>query len=135
MSSLAAKAYFVQDSFARLLGVELLSAQDGQACVTFFASSEHCNGLGGVHGAVIFALADIAFAVACNTRGHQAVGIHASIHYIHGARPGQMLATAHEVSCKSRLGHYLVNVTDSQGVLLAQFSGMSYRLTVPAVSC
>lgn len=68
MSNLAAKAYFVQDSFARLLGVELLSAQDGQACVTFFASSEHCNGLGGVHGAVIFALADIAFAVACNTR-------------------------------------------------------------------
>lgn len=124
----SAKEYFVDDGFAKLLGVELLAAHDGSASLRFEARSEHCNGLGGVHGGVIFALADIAFAVACNTRGYKAVGINAHIHYINGASAGEVFASAREVSCKSRLAHYLVDVTDRAGRLLAQFSGMSYRL-------
>ena len=128
MLAASATEYFVKDGFARMLGVELLSAHDGSASPRFSARSEHCNGLGGVHGGVIFALADIAFAVACNTRGYQAVGINAHIHYINGASAGEIFASAGEVSCKSRLAHYQVNVTDREGTLLAQFSGMSYRL-------
>ena len=79
MTAPAAQAYFVHDAFAKLLGVELLAAAEGSARLKFDPRPEHLNGLGGVHGGVIFALADIAFAVACNTRGHAAVGINAHI--------------------------------------------------------
>ena len=128
MTAPAAQEYFVHDAFAKLLGVELLAAAEGSARLRFNPRPEHLNGLGGVHGGVIFALADIAFAVACNTRGHAAVGINAHINYINGASFGEIHAEAREVSYKSRLAHYLVDITNDAGALLAQFSGMSYRL-------
>ncbi|MEW9897171.1 hotdog fold thioesterase [Chitinivorax sp. PXF-14] len=128
MLSQPSAEYFAHDCFAKLLGVELVAANDGGSKVRLDASGTHLNGLGGVHGGVIFALADIAFAVACNTRGQKAVGINAHIHYINSASAGELFAEAREVSCKSRLAHYLVDVTNREGTLLAQFSGMSYRL-------
>lgn len=128
MHAPAATAYFADDAFAKQLGVELLAAGHGNAKVRFIARPEHLNGLGGVHGGVIFALADIAFAVACNTRGHAAVGINAHINFINGASGGEIHAEARELSYKSRLAHYLVDITNNTGTLLAQFSGMSYRL-------
>ena len=127
MTAPAAQEYFVRDAFAKLLGVELLAAAEGNAKLKFEPRPEHLNGLGGVHGGVIFALADIAFAVACNSRGHVAVGINAHIHYINGASSGEIRAEAREVSYKSRLAHYLVDITNETGTLLAQFSGLSYR--------
>ena len=127
MHAHAATAYFADDAFAKLLGVELLTAEHGNVSVKLIARPQHLNGLGGVHGGVIFALADIAFAVACNTRGHAAVGINAHIHYINGASSGEIRAEAREVSYKSRLAHYLVDITNDAGTLLAQFCGLSYR--------
>lgn len=128
MHAPAAQEYFVHDAFAKLLGIELLAADNGNAKLKFDPRPEHLNGLGGVHGGVIFALADIAFAAACNTRGHAAVGINAHINYINGASGGEIHAEAREVSYKARLAHYLVDITNATGTLLAQFSGTSYRL-------
>ncbi len=48
--------------------------------------------------------------------------------YINGATAGALYAMACEVPCKSRLVHYLVNVTNHASTLLAQFSDKSYRL-------
>jgi uncharacterized protein (TIGR00369 family) len=47
---------------------------------------EHMNALGGVHGGVIFSLADIAFAMACNAGDAPYTGLQADIRYMSGAK-------------------------------------------------
>lgn len=123
-------AYFAEDVFAKWLGVELMQEGAGRAQLSLTVQPSHRNGLGGVHGAVIFALADIAFAIACNSRGHRAVGIEAHIHYLKGAVGGEIQATASEINAGGRLSHYEVDIHEPDGRLLARFSGMAYRVGV-----
>lgn len=127
--AIASESYLAKDQFARYLRAEVLAAGPGSIRVKIDTGKEHLNGHGGVHGGVIFALADIAFAMACNASERQSVGIQASISYINGATEGPLYAEAREVSTKSRLAHYLVDVTTGQGTLVAQFTGTSYRLS------
>lgn len=124
----AAQAYFQHDQLAKGLGVQLLHADQGCAQLRCDIHLSHQNGLGGVHGGVIFSLADIAFAVACNTHGGTAVGIQASIHYLNKPALGALLVQATEISRKSKLAYYQVDVTDQHGTLIAQFQGTAYRL-------
>ena len=55
-----------------------------------------------VHGGALFTLADLAFAVASNSRGQLALSINASISYLKAARGPLLTAEAKEVSCNSR---------------------------------
>jgi len=86
----------------------------------------HCNGLGLCHGGVTYALADSAFAFACNSRNQATVAQHNSITYI---APGQLgdtlIATATEVSLSGRSGIYDVSVKTHEDVLIATFRGLS----------
>jgi acyl-CoA thioesterase len=85
------------------------------------------NGHGTAHGAALFAVADIAFALACNAHGQPAVAPSCHIEYVAPAFVGDALtATAVERSVLGRGGIYDVAVTrDSDGQLLAEFRGHS----------
>ena len=61
------ESYIANDAFARNLGITLVSAGNGASRCELIMGDEHKNGLGSLHGAVIFALADVAFAAACNS--------------------------------------------------------------------
>jgi len=115
-----------QDRFAQLLGIRVLELAAGRAKVAMDATPEHCNGLAIVHGGVIFALADFAFAAACNSHGHPTVGINVNISYVKAAQPGPLFAEATEV-VDAKIGVCQVRVTDADGALLALFQGLSYR--------
>ena len=115
-----------KDRLAQLLGVEIVDLAAGRATVSLEARAEHCNGLGIVHGATLFALADIAFAAACNSHGHPTVGINANISYLKAGKPGKLIATAEE-AVNSKIGLCNVRITDGEGALLALFQGLSYR--------
>lgn len=122
----ARRDYFASDSFARELGIELVEAGPGSARVRLPASSRRSNGLGSTHGAVIFALADVAFATACNSHDQTAIGISASIAYLTAAGDGPLEARATELSRGRKLATYDVRVVDAAERLIAAFQGTAY---------
>jgi len=56
-----------QDAALRSLGLERLSIKAGQVTVAMTVLPAMVNGLGITHGGAIFAFADSAFSLACNT--------------------------------------------------------------------
>ena len=77
----------------------------GRAQIGMTIGQEMVNGHGICHGGYIFALADTAFAYACNTYGDRVVASHCSITYM---RPGQLrdqlIAVAEERARAGRSG-------------------------------
>lgn len=115
------------DKFASLLGIELLEVADGTAKTKIEIKDEHLNALHIVHGGVIFTLADFTLAVAANSRGYISVAVNANISYFKPGKTGTLYARAIEVSKNNRLATYSINVTNSEGELIANCQGMIYR--------
>ena len=120
------ESYIANDAFARNLGITLVSAGNGASRCELTMGDEHKNGLGSLHGAVIFALADVAFAAACNSV-QPSIGMQADIRYLNRPLGGTLIAEAHEISGSNKIAHYQVNVSDALGSVVAQFTGMAYR--------
>ena len=88
---------------------------------------QHLNAADVVHGAALFTLADLVFAVASNSHGRLALGINVSISYLKAARAGTLTAEAKEVSCNPKLATYTMEVRDAAGELVALAQGTVYR--------
>ena len=83
------------------------------------------NGFGACHGGFLFALADSAFAFACNTDGNVSVASHCNIAFLRPVHEGETLvAEAEERHREGRQGLYDVRVS-SQGAVVAEFRGLS----------
>ena len=93
------------------------------------------NGHQTCHGGFIFALADSAFAFACNSHNRNTVASGCSIDYLAPGREGDVL-TAHAVeqSRAGRLGLYDIIVTNQDGVRIALFRGKSYQISGEVIS-
>jgi acyl-CoA thioesterase len=77
------------------------------------------------HGGVTYALADSAFAFACNSRNQRTVAQQNSMTYVAAAWEGDILtARAGEVSASGRSGIYDVKVTRQDGSVVAEFRGL-----------
>lgn len=123
---MSARAYFEQDTFAKHLEMELVEHSPGTALVRLPMSARRQNGLGGLHGGLIFTLADVAFAAACNSHEQVAIGVQANITFLTAAKDGPLEARAREVSRRRKLSTYEVRVTDAEERLIASFQGMAY---------
>ncbi len=126
----AAVAKFMEerDLFARHLGIQLLELKPGYSRVSMDLQPHMLNGLGMPHGAVIFALADFAFATACNSYGQAAVALSMDIHFISSPHPeSSLVGEAVEVQRSKRTGLYRLTVCDQEGKLVAELHGMAYR--------
>jgi acyl-CoA thioesterase len=121
------------DPFARSLGVELEEVREGYARASLLLAPHHRNFHGLVHGGVVFALADCAFAAASNARGERAVAVSATVHFLRAATEGLLLAECVEESSGRRLGSYRVEVRDAQGALVATMQALVYRQGEPVV--
>jgi len=122
----AAQTMWQQDHASQWLGMVLAHASEGRAVMELTVAQHHCNGHGMCHGGVIFALADSAFAFACNGRNQVTVAQHNSITYIASGRLGDRLrAEATEISLTGRSGITDVQVTNQAGTLIAEFRGLS----------
>jgi len=116
-----------KDRFAAMLGIELLEASDGKAKAKLEIKDEHLNAIDIAQGGAIFSLADLAFAAASNSHGNIAVAINANISFVKAAGKGILFAEAVETSLNNRIATYTINITNSQGELIACFQGMVYR--------
>ena len=119
-------SYIANDKYAKNLGIELVKVETEFARCELEINGNHKNGLGSLHGAVIFALADIAFAAACNTV-NASIGMQADIKYLNKPTGNRLIAEAKLISASNKIGHYQVDVTDSEGNHVAQFSSIAYR--------
>ena len=118
------------DAAARALGITVSRVAPGAVTAHMTIGPEMLNGHGTAHGAALFAVADLAFAMACNSHGRPAVGRSCSIEYLAPASLGEAVtATAVERSVVGRGGIYDVAVTrDADGRLLAELRGHSREL-------
>ncbi|WP_252090905.1 hydroxyphenylacetyl-CoA thioesterase PaaI [Pseudomonas sp. MWU13-3659] len=124
-----AKAMFSRDAASQGLGIELLEAGPGSARLSMSVRADMIQGHGTCHGGFLFALADSAFAFACNSYDEAAVALGCSIDYVAPARLGdQLTATTSEQSRKGRTGNYDVRIENQQGELIALFHGKSYKV-------
>ncbi|HBN9861353.1 TPA: PaaI family thioesterase [Pseudomonas aeruginosa] len=117
------------DNFAELLGVESLHSRFEQAACRLRVGDQHRNALGGIHGGLIFSLADIAFATACNAGDAVYIGLQAEVRYMNKAEGNELTATATLMGSSRKIAHYQVLVTDSQDNRIALFSASAYRLS------
>lgn len=124
-----ADAMFSRDLATQRLGIALLDAGPGSAQVSMPVREDMIQGHSTCHGGFLFALADSAFAFACNSYDEATVAIGCSIDYVAPARLGdELTATASEQSRSGRTGNYDVRIENQHGQLIALFHGKSYKV-------
>lgn len=120
-------SYFENDHFAKNLGIRLTHNEMDYARCELEINKTHTNGLGSVHGAVLFALADITFAAACNT-AMPSIGLQADIKYFKKPQGDRLIAEARAHSTSNRIGYYEVEIFDDIKNIVARFCSTAYRL-------
>lgn len=119
-----AEQMWAADAASRGIGMALESVTPGMARLSMEVAERMVNGYGICHGGYIFALADSAFAFACNTTGEVAVAQHCAVTFVRPARLGERLvAEAREQHRARRSGTYDVRVETADGELVALFRG------------
>lgn len=120
---------YEQDTASQALGAQLESISPGQACMSMTVRADMLNGHKTCHGGFIFALADSAFAFACNSRNQVTVASGCTIDFLAPAFEGDRLtAKASEYSLAGRTGIYDVHVSNQNNQPVAVFRGRSYRI-------
>ena len=113
------------DAASRGLGMALDGVGPGAVRLSMTVTPDMLNGHGTCHGGFIFALADSAFAFACNTDGLASVASHCAVSFLRPAREGdRLVADAAERQREGRGGIYDVRVTCGDAVI-AEFRGHS----------
>jgi acyl-CoA thioesterase len=107
-------------------GITIDDAREGYALIRMTLRDDMLNGHRIAHGGVIFALADTAFAYACNSRNESSVAQNATISFLAPAAAGDVLiAEARETARSGRSGVYQVSVKTAEAVVIAEFTGLS----------
>ncbi|MFC7049128.1 hydroxyphenylacetyl-CoA thioesterase PaaI [Emcibacter nanhaiensis] len=110
-----------------LLGIKLLEIDAGYVKMSMTVTDEMTNFFGSTHGGAVFALADSAFALSCNSHNKVTVAAGCSIEYLRPSFPGDTLtATAHFKGGAGRQGIFDIEINNQDGVLVAVFRGKSH---------
>lgn len=129
MARACADSMWPDDRAAQSLGIVLDEVGPGHAVASLRVRDDMVNGHGTCHGGFIFALADTAFAYACNSANERAVAQHCAITYLRPAKLGhKLVATAQERSRAGRSGIYDITVRTGDGTAVAEFRGNSRML-------
>lgn len=123
-----ADAMLASDQASRNLGMEVVEVGPGRALLRMTVREQMTNGHGIGHGGYTFALADSAFAFACNTYDRRTVAATAEIEFLDAVRAGDRLeAEALERYRSGRTGIYDVTVRRGHQVV-AEFRGRSREI-------
>lgn len=126
-------AMMARDAASATLGIAVVTATPGHARVRMLVTEQHVNGHAIAHGGLLFALADTAFACACNAGRPTTVAAQADIDFLAPARLGDRLeAEAVERRRAGRSGITDVTVRrlvdDGDDEVVAEFRGRSRTL-------
>ena len=134
LAATIARKMLAEEGTGPAWGVEIEEARTGYARIRMRLRPDMLNGHGSAHGGMIFALADTAFAYACNSRNVRTVAAQASIVFLDAGRAGEMLvAEAEEQALVGRSGVYNVKVSGEGGRPIAEFQGFSRSVGGPLI--
>src|SRR5438270_9588782 len=126
LATQVARRMLSQEGTGPAWGVVIEEARAGYARLAMEVRADMLNGHRIVHGGMVFALADTAFAYVCNGRNEKTVAAQAGIVFLGSAREGEVLiAEAEELASEGRSGVTRVSVRTSQGRAIAEFTGYS----------
>ncbi|MGH8823779.1 MAG: hydroxyphenylacetyl-CoA thioesterase PaaI [Jiangellaceae bacterium] len=136
MAERSAAVMWAGDTASQAMGMTLDEVRPGYARMSMRVRDDMVNGHSICHGGLVFALADSAFAFACNSYNRATVAQACDIVFVAPARLGDvMVAEAVERSRFGRNGIYDVTVTTvpvegsaSGGALVAEFRGRSRQI-------
>lgn len=121
-----ADALWSKEGTGSAWGIVIDDAREGYALVRMKVRDDMLNGHRIAHGGMIFALADTAFAYACNSRNESSVAQSATIAFLAQAAAGDtLIAEARETARSGRSGVYQVSVKAGDGRVIAEFTGLS----------
>ena len=121
-----AEAMYAEDAASKALGIGVDVRDAGEAVARMTVRDDMVNGFGVCHGGLLFALADTAFAFACNGYDDRTFAAAATIDFMRPAQLGDELrAFAREDHRGSRSGFYTVEVRNQRDEVVALFRGRS----------
>lgn len=131
VATASAQRMWAADAASQALGMQLLEVRPGYARLSMRIAAGMVNGHGIAHGGFVFALADSAFAFACNSYGPTTVAAHCDISYVSAVqRNDELVAEAVERTRSGRSGIYDVTVTRAEdSLVVAEFRGRSRTLS------
>jgi len=107
-------------------GIVIEEARKGYCRLSMTLREDMLNGHGTVHGGMVFALADTAFAYVCNGDNQRTVAAQASIVFLGSAYAGDsLIAEGEEIATAGRSGVTRVSVKTADGRDVAEFTGYS----------
>ena len=117
---------YANDTASKALGIEIEIPEVGSAVATMRIREDMTNGFDMCHGGLVFALADTAFAFACNAYDDVTVAGSGTVEFLRPANEGDELrAVAREEHRGKRSGVYAVEVVNQRDELVALFRGRS----------
>ena len=129
LAEACARAMWKGDAASQSLGMRVDEVGPGRAVLVMKVRPDMLNGHQTCHGGLIFALADSAFAFACNSYDRATVAAGCSIEFVSAGRAGELLrAEALERSRSGRTGVYDITVSGEDGRTVALFRGKSHEI-------
>lgn len=126
MAQRCAAAMLANDRASEALGITIEIETPGEARARMRVRDDMANGFDVCHGGLLFALADSAFAFACNAHNRVTVAAAASIEFLRPVLVGdELCATAVEDHRGRRAGLYTVRIVNQHNALVALFRGRS----------
>jgi phenylacetic acid degradation protein PaaD len=120
------EAMWSDDKASHALGIEMEVSGVGAANARMRIRDDMVNGLDVCHGGLVFALADTAFAFACNAYNVQSFAASCQIDFLRPAKLGdELLAIASEDHRGRRSGYYTVKIQNQRDEPVALFRGRS----------
>jgi acyl-CoA thioesterase len=118
----------LKDAFSHLLGMKLVEIGLGSCILSLEVTAEMANGFGVAHGGITFALADSAFAFACNSHGNMAVSVECSISHVAPVfEKDVLIADCREQFLGKKLSNYACEIKNQRGETVALFKSTAFR--------
>ena len=129
-----AETMLANDRSSQAMGISIEIVEPGRAVARMRVREDMLNGFAVIHGGLTFALADTAFAFACNSYDQQSFAAAAQIEFLRPAVVADVLtATASEDYRGRRNGYYTVEVRNQRDELVALFRGRSASSSKPVI--
>ncbi|MCL1904936.1 MAG: hotdog fold thioesterase [Methanomassiliicoccaceae archaeon] len=113
--------------FSRANGIDVVSVKEDEVITKMSLTDDKKNSLGLAHGAVVFAVADDAFAVAANLKEEQ-IALSCSIVYHKPGVGNELTAVASKLNETNSVSTYSVKVyCDGKHIATATFIGFKTR--------
>ena len=121
-----------RDPAAQALGIAIVDGSAGFAKLTMKVRDDMLNAHAVCHGGFLFALADTAFAYACNSQNRATVAQGCAIDFLRPAGGGEKLTATARVRQHGRTaGVYDVSIENAAGDVVALFRGRSFSRDEP----